>query len=107
MWPRLSKGTGFGDLLWSSAPCEIVGKAFDARHVVAEQNRRAARIVISQRPNLSAPLAVDLDIYEWRHLIDNFFCKLKGLKRAATRTGEADTSRVVMIHRNTSLINSR
>jgi len=40
-------------------------------------NERGAKVVISQRPKRRAPLDIDLDIYKWRHLIENSFCKLK------------------------------
>lgn len=76
----LIKGTEFGGL--------IADKAFDANWIVAELNKRGAKIVISQRPKRKAPLSIDLDVYKWRHLIENFFGKLKSSNEwpcAATR----------------------
>ena len=32
------------------------------------------------------------EIYKWRHLIENFFCKLKEFKRIAMRADKADQS---------------
>jgi len=29
--------------------------------------------------------AIDAELYKWRHLIENFFCKLKEFKRIAMR----------------------
>jgi transposase len=63
----------------------IADKAFDANWIVAELNKRGAKMVISQRPKRRAPLDIDLDVYKWRHLIENFFCKLKEFKRIALR----------------------
>ena len=48
-----------------------------------ELNKRGAQIVISQHPRRSAPLAIDMELYKARHLIENFFGKLKEFKRIA------------------------
>ena len=58
-------------------------------------------------PQRKAPLDVDLEIYKWRHLIENFFCKLKEFKRIAMRSDKTDTSFAAMIHLAAALINSR
>jgi len=55
----------------------IADKAFDADAIIADLNERGAKIVISQHPRRSQPLAIDREIYKWRHLIENFFGKLK------------------------------
>jgi sn-glycerol 3-phosphate transport system ATP-binding protein len=41
--------------------------------------------VISQHPRRATPLQIDAEMYKWRHLIENFFCKLKEFKRIAMR----------------------
>jgi hypothetical protein len=48
--------------------------------------------VVSQRPNRSRPLEIDTEVYKWRHLIENFFCKLKEFKRIAMRSDKTDQS---------------
>ena len=50
------------------------------KSIIADLNERGAKIVISQHPRRAAPLPIDAEIYKWRHLIDNFFCKLKEFK---------------------------
>ena len=85
----------------------IADKAFDANWIVAELNERRAKIVISQRPKRKAPLAIDRDIYRWRHLIENFFAKLKEFKRIAMRACKLDTSFRAMILLGSTVINSR
>ena len=95
----LIQGVEFGGL--------IADKAFDANWIIAELNERGAKIVISQRPKRLAPLAIDADLYRWRHLIENFFCKLKEFKRIAMRSDKTDTSFEAMIHLGAALINSR
>jgi transposase len=63
----------------------IADKAFDSDAIIADLDARGAKAVISQHPRRSRPLAIDLEIYKWRHLIENFFCKLKEFKRIAMR----------------------
>ena len=58
-------------------------------------------------PGRKAPLAIDRDIYKWRHLIENFFAKLKEFKRVAMRACKLDTSFKTMIHLTVAVINSR
>ena len=85
----------------------IADKAFDANWLVAELNERGAKIVISQMPRRKAPLAIDKDIYKWRHLIENFFCKLKEFKRIAMRSDKTDTSFAAMVFLGATVIHSR
>ncbi len=85
----------------------IADKAFDANWIIAELHKRGAKIVISQKVNRTAPLGVDREIYKWRHLIENFFCKLKEFKRVAMRSCKTDSSFAAMIYLGSALINSR
>ena len=85
----------------------IADKAFDANWIVAELNRRGAKVVISRMPRRKQPPAIDRDIYKWRHLIENFFRKLKEFKRIAMRSDKTDTSVAAMIHLAAAVINSR
>ncbi len=95
----LIKGVEFGGL--------IADKAFDADWIIAELNERGAKVVISQRPKRKAPRGIDLDVYKWRHLVENFFCKLKEFKRTAMRSDKTDTSFAAMILLGAAIINSR
>jgi transposase len=52
-------------------------------------------------------LDTKLDISKWRHLIENFFCKLKEFKRIALRSDKTDTSFSAMIYLSAAVINSR
>lgn len=85
----------------------IADKAFDANWMIAELDQRGAQIVISQRPRRKAPLEIDHEVYKWRHLIENFFCKLKEFKRVAMRCDKTDTSFEAMIYLGSAIINSR
>ena len=85
----------------------LADKAFDANWIIEELNERGAKIVISQRPKRVAPLAIDEDLYKWRHLVENFFCKLKEFKRIAMRADKTDQSFEAMIYLTAAVINSR
>jgi transposase len=85
----------------------IADKAFDANWIIGELNERGAKIVISQHPRRASPLPLDADLYKWRHLIENFFCKLKEFKRIAMRADKTDQSFAANIHLAAAVINSR
>ena len=95
----LIEGVEFGGLL--------ADKAFDSNAIIAELNERGAKVVISQHPRRAQPLAIDAEIYKWRHLIENFFCKLKEFKRIAMRADKTDESFAAMIYVTAAVINSR
>ena len=80
---------------------------FRQRRDLAALNERGAKIVISQHPRRSNPLAIDTEIYKWRHLIENFFGKLKQFKQIALRAEKTDQSFAAMIHLVAAVINSR
>ena len=55
----------------------------------------------------AAPLAVDRDGYTWRHLVENFFCKLKEFKRIALRAEKTDRNFSSMLHLSAAVLGSR
>jgi transposase len=85
----------------------IADKAFDSNAIVADLNERGAKIVISQHPRRAKPIPMDAEMYKWRHLIENFFCKLKEFKRIAMRACKTDRSFEAMIYLAAAVINSR
>ena len=95
----LIDGVGFGAF--------IADKAFDSNAIVADLNERGAKIVISQHPRRAKPIPMDAEMYKWRHLIENFFCKLKEFKRIAMRACKTDRSFEAMIYLAAAVINSR
>jgi transposase len=50
---------------------------------------------------------IDAQLYKWRHLIENFFCKLKEFKRIAMRADKTDQNFEACIYLAAALINSR
>ncbi|UES60021.1 IS5 family transposase (plasmid) [Roseibium aggregatum] len=95
----LIDGLEFGALL--------ADKAFDSNAIVAELDERGAKVVISQHSRRALPRKIDAEIYKWRHLIENFFCKLKEFKRIAMRACKTDRSFEAFIYLAAAVINSR
>ena len=97
--PPLIDGLSFAAL--------IADKAFDSDAILANLDDRGAKVVVSQHPRRSQQRVIDQEMYKWRHLIENFFCKLKEFKRIALRADKTDQSFSAMIHLAAALINSR
>jgi transposase len=95
----LIDGVNFGAL--------IADKAFDSNAIIADLDARGAKVVISQHPRRTKPLVIDAEMYKWRHLIENFFGKLKEFKRIAMRADKTDQGFAAVIHLAAAVIASR
>ena len=73
-------------------------KAFDNDWLRAELDQRGALAVIPPKADRARRIACDFDMYGWRHLVENFFCRLKAFRRLATRYDKTDSSFSAMIH---------
>lgn len=82
--PDLIDGLKFGALL--------ADKAFDANHLRAELYARGAEAVIPAKRNRKVPIPHDEEIYKWRHLVENYFSKIKEFRGVNTRYDKTDTS---------------
>ena len=82
-------------------------RAFDSNAIIADLDRRGAKVFISQHPRRTRPRQIDVEIYRWRHLIENFFCKFKRFKRVAMRSEKTDLSFATIIHLTAAVIHSR
>jgi transposase len=97
--PPLIDGLVFGGL--------IADMAFDSNAIVAELDQRGAELVVAQHPRRISPPRIDPDLYKWRHLIENFFGKLKEFKRIAMRADKTDASFKAAIYLAAAVIHSR
>ena len=97
--PPLIDGVAFGAL--------IADMAFDSNTIITDLDQRGAKAVIAQHPRRSSPLPIDAEMYKWRHLIENFFGKLKEFKRIAMRADKTDQSFAAFIHLVAAVLNSR
>jgi len=70
----------------------IADKAYDANNVIAAAEAKGMNAVIPPKSNRKNPRAIDFHIYKERHLIENFFCKLKQYRRVATRYEKTATN---------------
>ncbi len=69
-----------------AAPVVIADKGYDAEDRVLAPLRAAGKTaVIPPRRNRKDQREYDRDLYAARHLIENFFCKLKQFRAIATR----------------------
>lgn len=76
----------------------LADKAFEIDWLRAELDKRGALAVIPPQSNRKTPIACDFAMSGWRHLIENFFCKLKAFRRIATRCDKTDASFCAMIY---------
>ena len=55
-------------------------------------DQRGASAVIPSLANRKRPTAYDKHMYRWRHLIENYFAKIKEFRGIATRYDKTDIS---------------
>ena len=82
-------------------------KAFDADWVRAELDQRGAVAVIPPKANRKTLIPYDKAMYRWRHLVANFFAKLKEFRAIATRYEKTDDSFRANIHLAAAIIAAR
>ncbi len=70
----------------------IADKAFDNNALRATLNERGAIAVIPSKADRKTPIPHDAEIYKWRHLVENFFQRIKEFRRVATRYDKTDAS---------------
>ena len=70
----------------------LADKAFDADWLRAALDQRGAMAVIPPRANRKQQFAYDEDMYKWRHLVENYFAKVKEFRGIATRYDKTDSS---------------
>jgi transposase len=83
----------------------IADKAFDADERVLEPLAAAGKkAVIPPKANRRKPRRFDKHIYKARHLIENFFAKLKQFRAIATRYDKTARNFLAAVHFAASLI---
>ncbi len=69
-----------------TADTVLADKGYDADERVIEPLRAAGKtVVIPPKSNRKQPRSYDRNLYKARHLIENFFCRLKQFRAIATR----------------------
>jgi len=83
----------------------IADKAFDADDRVLEPLEAAGKTaVIPPRTNRSSPRDYDRELYEARHLIENFFAKIKQFRAIATRYEKTARNFLAAVHLVASVV---
>lgn len=70
----------------------LADRAFDAGWLRDALFERDIASVIPPRKNRKHPAGYDSEMYKWRHLVENFFQKIKDYRGIATRYCKTDTS---------------
>ncbi len=70
----------------------LADKAFDADWLRAELNQRETCAVIPPKANRKLQIIYDKAMYKWRHLVENYFAKIKEYRGIATRYEKTDIS---------------
>lgn len=76
----------------------IADKAFDNNALRTILSERGATAVIPSKADRKFPIPHDREMYKWRHLVENFFQRLKEFRRIATRYDKTDTSFAATIY---------
>lgn len=83
----------------------IADKAYDAEERVIRPWEQAGKnCVIPPRGNRKNPRAYDRELYKARHLIENFFAKIKQFRAIATRYDKTARNFLAAIHLAASVI---
>ena len=96
---RLIKGVSFDALL--------ADKAFDADWLLQDLDERGATAVIPPKTNRKIQRNYDAEVYKWRHLVENYFAKIKEFRGIATRYDKTDCSYAACWNIVAALIASR
>ncbi len=70
----------------------LADRAFDAGWLRDALSERDIASVIPPRENRKHQAGYDNEMYKWRHLVENFFQKIKDYRGIATRYCKTDTS---------------
>lgn len=63
----------------------IADKGYDANHVIEAVEKKGMTAVIPSTASRKVKRTIDGHTYKERHLVENFFCKIKRYRRVATR----------------------
>ena len=70
----------------------LADKAFDADWLLQDLDERGATAVIPPKSNRKVQRNYDAHMYKWRHLVENYFARIKGFRGIATGYDKTGTS---------------
>lgn len=95
------------DVLLAEMPADtvIADKAYDADERVIWPLQQAGKsFVIPPRSNRKNPRSYDKELYKARHLIENFFARLKQYRAIATRYDKTARNFLAAVHLAASIV---
>jgi len=95
----LLDGFSFGALLGD--------KAYDADWLRNDLQQRGVEAVIPPRAKRLNPANYDKEKYKWRHLVENFFQRLKEFRGIAMRSCKTDSSFAAFIYLVAAVLRTR
>lgn len=85
----------------------LADRAFDADWLRSDLAERDITPVIPPKSNRKFPAEFDKETYKWRHLVENYFGKLKESRGIAMRSCKTDQSFTAFISLAATLIELR
>ena len=85
----------------------LADRAFDTDWLLLDLEERGSKAVIPPKRSRLKQRDFDKEMYKWRHLIENFFCKLKDFKKIAMRAEKTDESFAANIYLAAAIIHLR
>ena len=70
----------------------LADKAFGVDWLLEDLDARGATAVIPPKENRRTQRNYDTHMYKWRHLVENYFAKIKEFRGIATRYDKTDAS---------------
>ena len=94
LWPgQRHDSVGALDLLDGLTFEALLGdKAFDNNGIREDLDRRGAEAVVPSKADRKQPIPHDRHKYRWRHLVENYFSKIKEFRAVNTRYDKTDLS---------------
>jgi transposase len=85
----------------------LADKAFDADWLLKDIDARGATAVIPPKANRVVQRDYDTEVYKWRHMVENYFAKIKEFRGIATRYDKTESSYTASWYLAATLIASR
>ena len=84
---------------WKTQPLAIVAdKAYTSRRIRQHIKDEGALPVIPSKSNARNPIPHDKKLYAMRNIVERFFCKMKDMRRLATRFEKSARNFLNMIY---------
>lgn len=84
---------------WQQEPLAIVAdKAYGSARIRQQIADEGALAVIPSKSNARRPIPHDPNLYAQRNIVERFFCRMKDMRRLATRFEKTASNFLSMLH---------